>query len=432
MDIKLGLPATSIFWTHNNEERTSAIERWHRVAFILAGIFSLVSLAVSVHLIRQHQKHWSKPRIQRKIVGILWMVPIYAITSWLSLRFKDAAVYLDMFRDCYEGYVIYLFLALMIAYLGNGNEYKVHDILNAIDEPLAHPYPMNLVLDPIPLDASFLRRCKFGVMQFVAIKPIMTLFAAFLESQRLYEKGEFRFDRGYAYVSFVQNVSISWAFYDLALFYIALKSSLKPFDPVPKFLAIKAVLFLSFWQGVLLATLAQFDIIDQIGNWTVENVSTGVQNWLICFEMSLCAFAHIYAFPYQPFVRKPSVFQFSADGLRSGLLNDNLAVHDAINDFNQVAPGRVPLPSSFRPGNPTIVHYSNVSNERERQEEGVDTAALEVPKQQRWLERDTELHTTGFVPISFPDRVSHPKNSANNESQQNELDGNYEKLGWTK
>mmetsp|Transcript_2610 Transcript_2610/g.2953 ORF Transcript_2610/g.2953 Transcript_2610/m.2953 type:complete len:84 (+) Transcript_2610:239-490(+) len=83
------------------------------------------------------------------------MVPIYAITSWLSLRFKDAAVYLDMFRDCYEGYVIYLFLALMIAYLGNGNEYKVHDILNAIDEPLAHPYPMNLVLDLIPLNASF-------------------------------------------------------------------------------------------------------------------------------------------------------------------------------------------------------------------------------------------------------------------------------------
>jgi len=92
----------------------------------------------------------------------------------------------------------------------------------------------------------------------------------------------------------------------------------------------------------------------------------------------------------------------------------------------------VPLPSSFRPGNPTIVHYSNVSNERECQEEGVDTAALEVPKQQRWLERDTELHPTVFVPLSFPDRVSHPKNSANNESQQNELDGNYEKLGWTK
>ena len=29
-------------------------------------------------------------------VGILWMVPIFATDSWLSLRFKDAAIYLDM------------------------------------------------------------------------------------------------------------------------------------------------------------------------------------------------------------------------------------------------------------------------------------------------------------------------------------------------
>jgi hypothetical protein len=30
------------------------------------------------------------------------MVPIYSVDSWLSLSFKDAALYLDMLRDCYE------------------------------------------------------------------------------------------------------------------------------------------------------------------------------------------------------------------------------------------------------------------------------------------------------------------------------------------
>jgi hypothetical protein len=53
------------------------------------------------------------------------MVPLYATDSWLSLRFKDAALYLDIMRDCYEAYVIYLFLALMIAYLGEGSNEKV-------------------------------------------------------------------------------------------------------------------------------------------------------------------------------------------------------------------------------------------------------------------------------------------------------------------
>lgn len=53
------------------------------------------------------------------------MVPIYAIDSFVSLRFKEAALYVDMLRDCYEGYALYLFLALMVGYLGDGDEYKV-------------------------------------------------------------------------------------------------------------------------------------------------------------------------------------------------------------------------------------------------------------------------------------------------------------------
>ena len=37
----------------------------------------------------QHLRHYNNSLLQRKIVRILWMVPIYAICSWLALRFKD-------------------------------------------------------------------------------------------------------------------------------------------------------------------------------------------------------------------------------------------------------------------------------------------------------------------------------------------------------
>lgn len=103
--------------------------------------------------------HFSKPLVQSKIVGILWMVPIYCVDSWLSLSFKDVALFLDMFRDCYEvrkerdpmkvkeedpyhhsdscfsfshcfqAYVLYLFLALLVAYLGDGDEQKLVELL---------------------------------------------------------------------------------------------------------------------------------------------------------------------------------------------------------------------------------------------------------------------------------------------------------------
>lgn len=54
---------------------------------------------------------------------------------------------------------------------------------------------------------------------------------------------------GYLYVTLIYNVSVSLALYALFLFYFATRELLQPFEPVLKFLTIKAVIFLSFWQG---------------------------------------------------------------------------------------------------------------------------------------------------------------------------------------
>ena len=92
---------------------------------LLAGIAVLVSCLFSFNLIFKHLKYFSKPLVQSKIVGILWMVPIYAIDSYLSLCNKNLAPYLDMLRDCYEAYVLYLFLALLMSYIGDGDDKKI-------------------------------------------------------------------------------------------------------------------------------------------------------------------------------------------------------------------------------------------------------------------------------------------------------------------
>jgi Organic solute transporter Ostalpha len=60
-------------------------------------------------------------------------------------------------------------------------------------------------------------------------------------------------------------------------FYVVLKEPLTPHNPVPKFLCIKAVLFLSFWQGVIIAGLARLHLVHAVGEWTKENVETGIQ-----------------------------------------------------------------------------------------------------------------------------------------------------------
>lgn len=56
--------------------------------------------------IYMHLRFYSRPREQRHIVRILFIVPIYAFDSWLSLLFftnDQYYVYFDTVRDCYEG-----------------------------------------------------------------------------------------------------------------------------------------------------------------------------------------------------------------------------------------------------------------------------------------------------------------------------------------
>jgi hypothetical protein len=53
-----------------------------------------------------HLRFYRAPNEQRHIVRILFIVPIYAFDSWLSLLFftnEEYYVYFDTVRDCYEG-----------------------------------------------------------------------------------------------------------------------------------------------------------------------------------------------------------------------------------------------------------------------------------------------------------------------------------------
>lgn len=47
----------------------------------------------------------------------------------------------------------------------------------------------------------------------------------------------------------VYNISVSLSLYALFLFYFSTRELLSPYSPMLKFLMVKSVIFLSFWQG---------------------------------------------------------------------------------------------------------------------------------------------------------------------------------------
>ncbi|GFH23709.1 uncharacterized protein HaLaN_21364, partial [Haematococcus lacustris] len=90
-----------------------------------------------------------------------------------------------------------------------------------------------------------------------------------------------------------------WALYCLAQLYWVCHKELAPIRPLSKFLCIKAVVFLTFWQGVLLAILVSGGVITD-ESWSTYDqlgVASGIQDFLICIEMFVAALAHAYAFP---------------------------------------------------------------------------------------------------------------------------------------
>lgn len=135
---------------------------------------------------------------------------------------------------------------------------------------------------------------KQGVMQFVLIKPITSIFSVILFEFGLYKEGDFSPSRGYIYLSIINNISISISLYCLVLFYIAFEKKLEPFRPFSKFLCIKFVLFFSFWQSCFLNVMSKMQI------FSIRN-SKFLQDGLICFEMVFAAIAHNFAFSYTDF-----------------------------------------------------------------------------------------------------------------------------------
>ncbi len=76
----------------------------------------------------------------------------------------------------------------------------------------------------------------------------------------------------------VLSVVQLWALYCLILFYSGTKDELAPIRPLSKFIVVKSVVFLSYWQGVLIAILVATGVIKSkacpfMSSGTVPNLS---------------------------------------------------------------------------------------------------------------------------------------------------------------
>uniref|UniRef100_A0A915KZM2 Transmembrane protein 184B n=1 Tax=Romanomermis culicivorax TaxID=13658 RepID=A0A915KZM2_ROMCU len=315
----------------------------------LSGVLAWMAVLITGHQIYQHLRWYTCPSEQRWIVRILFVIPIYASCSWLSLLFfpNRISIYFNTIRDVYEAFSIYSFLSLCYEYLGGES--------NIMAEIRGRPIRQNMwqctcCLSGKQYTIEFLRFCKQATLQFCLIKPIMAAVTLVLTSMGYYDEGDWSPRKGYLYITLIYNVSVSLALYGLFLFYNATHDLLSPYSPVLKFCSVKSVIFLSFWQGVFLSILglsgAIQPVVSDYGKIVVTTgvVSAGYQNFLICLEMVLAAVAFRYAFSVSIYVDAASGLTGSAgsrpvnlQSISSSLketMNPRDIMQDAIHNFH--------------------------------------------------------------------------------------------------
>uniref|UniRef100_A0A0D9W880 Protein LAZ1 n=1 Tax=Leersia perrieri TaxID=77586 RepID=A0A0D9W880_9ORYZ len=243
-------------------------------ATLVAGFFVLLSLSLSIYLIFDHLSAYNNPEEQKFVLGVILMVPCYAIESDKTIAFLRR----------------------------EGGSASGQPLLDHASEKgvVHHHFPVNFILKPWRLGMRFYLIIKFGIFQYVIIKTVTASLSLFLEAFGVYCDGEFNLRCGYPYFAAVLNFSQYWALYCLVEWYTATKDELAHIKPLAKFLSFKSIVFLTWWQGVVIAIMYALGLLRSPLAQSLQ-LKSSIQDFIICIEMGIASVVHLYVFPAKPY-----------------------------------------------------------------------------------------------------------------------------------
>ncbi|CAH9099279.1 unnamed protein product [Cuscuta epithymum] len=367
------LPSLSVYgtfdWVKHSSLNSYSPPTW---ATLIGGFFTLLSLGLSVYLLLEHLSAYKNPEEQKFLIGVILMVPFYAIESFVSLVNPAISVYLEILRDGYESFAMYCFGRYLVACLGGEErtlefmerEGQIGSKVPLLEEDgghergiIKHPFPTNLFLKPWKLDRWVYEVIKFGIVQYMIIKAFTAILAVILEAFHVYCEGEFKWNCGYPYLAVVLNFSQSWALYCLIQFYTITKYELYHINPLYKFLTFKSIVFLTWWQGLAIALLCSLGILKSPIAQALQ-LQSSIQDFIICIEMGIASMVHLYVFPAKPYEQMGERFPGGVSVLGDYLSADCPIDPEEVRDSERPTKMRLPLHSDVKNSSKTTIRES--------------------------------------------------------------------------
>ena len=273
-------------FTYNHSKHSVGPTSLPPIMVFIAFVAAAIATVIALFNVYKHLVNYTRPEFQKSLIRIIIIVPIYS-TSALSLAFPEYAFLIESVRDIWEAVVIYEFLRLILAYCGGESA----TILVIMKKPgsISHLWPMNYCLPRLRLDARFMRICKRLTLQFVFVKPIMAIINVILYYECLINDPYYSMSQLIIY-----NVSYTLSLYGLLLFYFATHHHprLVSRQPIVKFLAVKLVIFATYYQGLAVKLIPGYS----------TKFLESLNNFIFCIEMIFFALFHVWAFGWFEFV----------------------------------------------------------------------------------------------------------------------------------
>lgn len=267
----------------------------HHVGWTIAGGAALLATLLSCTNIFLHCTHYQKPLEQRQIIRILLMAPLYSIISFFGYRYYKEYISFGIIRDCYEAFVLASFLILCLLYVGRSPLEQREVMTRKEKTKLSFPFCCWYFR---PSKPYFLFAVKWSVMQYVILRPIISLVSIITNSFDVFCGASYDYRFANVWLTVITFISVSVALYGLLLFYHLVADDLAGHRPMMKFLSIKVAIFLVFYQTFVFSVLAGLGYIKATRSWTSDNIADGLNALCVTIEMAVVSIVQLFAFPY--------------------------------------------------------------------------------------------------------------------------------------
>ncbi|WVQ71333.1 hypothetical protein IAR50_000861 [Cryptococcus sp. DSM 104548] len=256
----------------------------HRIGWAVAGGCACVTTLITLFTVTMHATRYKHPPAQRQVMRVLLMPAVYSIVSFFSYRYYKEYEYYILAETAYEAVTLSAFLMLLMELVSMGTvDLHINSVLAEKDKK-KFPFPFNFWR----FRASkpyFWHALSFSVMQYVVLRPLISIIGIICQYYGVLCPEEYSIHFAEVYLDAVDFVSISVALYGLIVFYVLCKDELKGKKPLNKFLAIKLIVFFTFYQSFLFSILQSHGVIKATALWTATNVSDGLAALCTCIEM---------------------------------------------------------------------------------------------------------------------------------------------------